>query len=260
MGNVLAVAAAAGILLFAFFTGHQTATMQEKDNQAYSPLQTIQQINNKMTENKIRTNRWHIYSRSEGTETLSRKEMDSFTESYMDELDMFTWSKAGQEHGNKVWEGKRTDIHSNVTERMVLTSIRVAKNEYRAYHAYDASMLPISPDGKSAFSLLFDTQQSPEWMKHSEFFVRAEGIGTGDKAASLETWGQEIADTFTATVTEHLNEPTFVSLSANTPLWDGGFETDGGPMNLQIALRAAQDGMGGKTTVTIGTPIITAEY
>ncbi|WP_171051754.1 YwmB family TATA-box binding protein [Alteribacter natronophilus] len=258
MGKVTVLSAAAAVVLFIFFTGSQTAVMEE-NSEAVSPLQTIQHINHTMAENNIRTSRWHIYSRHEGTETMSHAEMDLFTEAYMNGLDMFTWSKVGQDHENVVWEGKRTDIHSTVTERLVLSSIRVAKDEYRAYHAYDASMLPSTSDEKSAFSLLFETGTSPEWMKHSEYFVRAEGNGKGNGSAA-ETWGLEIADTFSAKIIEHLTEPSFVSLSANTPLWDNGIETGGETMNLQIALRATQDGLGGKTTVTIGTPIITAEY
>ncbi|MCD8502193.1 MAG: YwmB family TATA-box binding protein [Bacillaceae bacterium] len=51
---------------------------------------------------------------------------------------------------------------------------------------------------------------------------------------------------------------TFISLSAYTELWDTYIITNQKKMNLQVALR--NTGMGGETTITIGTPIITVEY
>lgn len=57
---------------------------------------------------------------------------------------------------------------------------------------------------------------------------------------------------------ESLNEQRFVSISGFTNDWDHSIKTKNGKMNIQISLRSA--GMGERTTVTVGTPIITTEY
>lgn len=63
---------------------------------------------------------------------------------------------------------------------------------------------------------------------------------------------------FQAKPIEQLQEQDFLSVSAKTPIWEDYIPTSEDEMNIQIALRS--DGMGAKTTVVIGTPIITSEY
>lgn len=66
-------------------------------------------------------------------------------------------------------------------------------------------------------------------------------------------------------ITEKLNVQTltstkendFVTLSGYTEHWEQAIPAGDNPMNLQLAART---GLGGETTITIGTPIITTEY
>ncbi|MFE7063695.1 YwmB family TATA-box binding protein [Sutcliffiella sp. NPDC057660] len=85
---------------------------------------------------------------------------------------------------------------------------------------------------------------------------------TGDFSDKIEGGLQNttniLLDAFSARVIEELNEDTFVSVSAYTELWNNVLPTQHGKMNLQIGLR--KQGLGDKTTVIVGTPIITVEY
>ncbi|PTX62531.1 TATA-box binding protein [Melghirimyces profundicolus] len=57
---------------------------------------------------------------------------------------------------------------------------------------------------------------------------------------------------------ESMHAERTVSVSAYTPLFNGGLQTRGGTMNVQVA---AKDGHGdGEVVLTLGTPIITIEY
>ncbi|UFT98934.1 YwmB family TATA-box binding protein [Radiobacillus kanasensis] len=56
---------------------------------------------------------------------------------------------------------------------------------------------------------------------------------------------------------ENMKENDFEVLSGYTPHWNSSIPITDGPMNVQVAART---GLGGKTTITIGTPIITTEY
>ncbi|WP_186576602.1 YwmB family TATA-box binding protein [Aquibacillus kalidii] len=56
---------------------------------------------------------------------------------------------------------------------------------------------------------------------------------------------------------DNIKEDDFTVLSGTTPLWESAIPTSDGAMNVQMA---AREGLGGKTTITIGTPIITTEY
>ena len=57
---------------------------------------------------------------------------------------------------------------------------------------------------------------------------------------------------------EKLEETSFISASAYTPLFQESIEGTSGAMNLQVGIR--EEGLGGKTTLVVGTPIITIEY
>ncbi|WP_053073768.1 YwmB family TATA-box binding protein [Bacillus sp. LL01] len=84
----------------------------------------------------------------------------------------------------------------------------------------------------------------------------------GDFSAKMEGGLQNttniLLDSFSAQIVEEIQEDTFVSVSAYTEAWNNVLPTQQGKMNLQIGLRT--QGMGDKTTVIVGTPIITVEY
>ncbi|MBM7551745.1 YwmB family TATA-box binding protein [Thalassobacillus pellis] len=56
---------------------------------------------------------------------------------------------------------------------------------------------------------------------------------------------------------ETIEEADFTSISGYTEKWGQKIPLPAGPMNVQFA---AREGLGAKTTITIGTPIITSEY
>lgn len=69
---------------------------------------------------------------------------------------------------------------------------------------------------------------------------------------------KQLLTAFNAQQIESLMEESFVSVSAYTGLWEEALSSQQQEMNLQIALR--KTGMGGQTTLVVGTPIITSEY
>ncbi|SEA68861.1 TATA-box binding [Thalassobacillus cyri] len=56
---------------------------------------------------------------------------------------------------------------------------------------------------------------------------------------------------------EMIDETDFKSISGYTPEWEQTIPLPAGAMNVQFAVRK---GLGAKTNITIGTPIITSEY
>ncbi|WP_312109606.1 YwmB family TATA-box binding protein [Brevibacillus reuszeri] len=67
-----------------------------------------------------------------------------------------------------------------------------------------------------------------------------------------------IFSTLQATELERLQDETVVSISGHTPMWEPFIALNGQKMNLQVATH--RDSSNAGTWVTIGTPIITAEY
>ncbi|HWO98815.1 MAG TPA: YwmB family TATA-box binding protein, partial [Bacillus sp. (in: firmicutes)] len=69
---------------------------------------------------------------------------------------------------------------------------------------------------------------------------------------------RQLLNEFRAEPRESLVEESFVSMSAYTEMWEEALPTEQHRMNLQIGMRKM--GMGGETTLVVGTPIITSEY
>jgi hypothetical protein len=71
----------------------------------------------------------------------------------------------------------------------------------------------------------------------------------------VPTIASDLMEIFDAKEIEALKEDNFMSVSANSPMFSDSIGRD---MNLQIGIRS--EGLGGKTTIVVGTPIITIEY
>ncbi|MFD1020110.1 YwmB family TATA-box binding protein [Thalassobacillus hwangdonensis] len=68
---------------------------------------------------------------------------------------------------------------------------------------------------------------------------------------------QNLEDLLNIETIEHISENDFTSISGYTELWEESIPLLDRPMNIQFGVR---EGLGTGTIITIGTPIITAEY
>lgn len=68
----------------------------------------------------------------------------------------------------------------------------------------------------------------------------------------------DVLTAFKAEELESLQEGNFISTSAHSPLISSIIKNNGDAMNLQIGVR--NQGLGTKTSLVVGTPIITTEY
>ena len=80
----------------------------------------------------------------------------------------------------------------------------------------------------------------------------------GKIKSSLSSRINGMLTAFKADEIESSRENSFISVSASSSLFAETLETNHDNMNLQLAVRA--QGLGSKTTLVVGTPIITIEY
>jgi hypothetical protein len=76
--------------------------------------------------------------------------------------------------------------------------------------------------------------------------------------SALPVYKTKLLKAFQAEEVEGLEEESFISTSAVSPLFDNSLSNDH-EMNMQLGLRKT-DRLGAKTTLVVGTPIITIEY
>ena len=81
----------------------------------------------------------------------------------------------------------------------------------------------------------------------------------GDKMSkSVSEHVKPLLQAFQAQEIESLKEDSFISTTAYSPLFGETIQTMTDEINLQLGVR--KQGLGGKTTIVVGTPIITVEY
>ncbi|WP_366164056.1 YwmB family TATA-box binding protein [Bacillus infantis] len=157
------------------------------------------------------------------------------------------------------------------------------KAEYSAVFQADGNkkesikILSTLTNGKAHTYLIYEAT-GHGWGKETETFLKEElsdklsdifrGNATifscikgefGDKMKkTLPDNVNELMKAFDAKEIESLKESSFISASAYSPMFAGSIESNNDEMNLQIGLRT--QGLGGKTTLVVGTPIITIEY
>lgn len=199
---------------------------------------------------------WSIYERQE----IAISDLSAFKQKLSELKKIYPQFQWEMHSNQEIWKATAThfqkDLHLQEKIQLISTHTNASKISYLLYE--------VKVDGWN--------QQ--KWVEITESLVRTtskifnESVKKyscvkghfGDKMISgLHQQTKAILQEFDATEIEKLSEGSFTSVSAYTENWKNVLPTKNHKkMNLQIALRKAE--LGGKTTVVVGTPIITTEY
>ncbi|WP_226527965.1 YwmB family TATA-box binding protein [Metabacillus niabensis] len=228
-------------IIFSLVANHIVAL----ENQ--SKLATIAE---RMENENVEISKWSLYSKK-FVENKSIQELKQMTKQYR----QYTWTYKHEDNVFKaigVYENKE----KNITEKLqfLATLTNDLEQSYILYEVIGVGTNRNWNDMDKYF-----TQRSFDiFQENPTIYACIEGM-VGDKMEEvLNETMVELLTAFNAKPIEELTEQDFLSVSAKTSLWEDYIPTKEDKMNIQIALRS--DGMGDKTTVVIGTPIITSEY
>jgi hypothetical protein len=144
----------------------------------------------------------------------------------------------------------------NVSEKLqILTTL--TNNHSNSYILYEVKGEG-SQSNWNKVNEYFNNQSFDIFRENVTTFACVNGLIDDKIKVGLYQKSNDLLNEFEAKPVEHLQEQDFLSVSAKTPIWEDFIPTNNDEMNIQIAMRT--DGMGDKTTVVIGTPIITSEY
>ncbi|MBS2771320.1 YwmB family TATA-box binding protein [Anoxybacillus rupiensis] len=218
------------------------------------PLQEIRTMAHVLQENGASIQQWTIYTR----EYAQVIENDSAFLKKANELKKkfpaFRWVMESDQHVQKV---TGTYEHSSMQEKIQLVTT-VANEKPQTYILYELKGFGWSEQVWEKISSTIRQKSSKLFMKQPVFFSCVKGEFNDKMEGVLLKQAYHLLHEFNATPVEALKEGTFVSVSAYTGQWENVLPTKTHPMNIQLALR--QTGLGGQTTVVVGTPIITIEY
>ncbi|MFV8826347.1 YwmB family TATA-box binding protein [Alkalihalobacterium sp. APHAB7] len=205
-----------------------------------------------MEEQEVQIENWRLYTRGTGKEVKDIHEYEEELQQMMASEQNFQWDlKDWKQHEH--WKVTGT----NGVEQLTVLAYPL-EEQYSMYLIYEW-MGTGYPQDVEAITSFFLKRLDQLYVETPTVFTTVSGNHEEIKPSSMYDFGSELVKSFSAEKVEELKEETFISISAYNKQWEDSLDTNGNNMNLQVALR--QDPrLGAKTTITIGTPIITTEY
>ncbi len=205
-----------------------------------------------MEEQAVQIEDWRLYTRGPGIEVASIDEYEEKLNELMTSQQSFQWETSNWKH-NEHWKVTGT------TEFEQLTVLAYPLEEHYSMYLIYEFMGKGKPQDVETITSLFQERLDQLYVETPTVFTTVTGHRDELLQRSMYEFGSEIIKKFSAEKVEELKEETFVSISAYNRQWVHSIDTNGNNMNLQVALRQDPT-LGAKTTITIGTPIITTEY
>ncbi|MGN7175501.1 hypothetical protein BK139_04590 [Paenibacillus sp. FSL R5-0490] len=196
---------------------------------------------------------WTLHAR-EKMESQNLQEVKAFTNDLQSQYPDWEWSFQKTE---KSWEAKAIIKQTDAQSETVKILSTPTKGQVQTYVIYEAKGQGWKQE-QSKLAAELNSKISDIFRGNATIFSCIQGEFNGKINKSLPDTASQLLDAFNATEIEALKEDQFISASANSPLFGESIETNGNEMNMQLGLRT--NGMGAKTNIVIGTPIIMIEY
>lgn len=235
------------------FLLHSYQVIHAQEMKSFSKLSEIKHA---MDQSNINVKNWSLYTKGS---IGFVKDVNGYRQKaalLKNAAEGFKWSRLNTNEHFKI-TGVRISPSGRIKERLTLVAYP-QKGKLATYLVYAAKGKGWNKVQVQQFARMYQDRVATYFQGKSSTFSCISGIHNGTMDFGLYKQALRLMTTFSAVPVEQLKEETFVSISAYTKHWDEKINTAHKAMNLQIAIR--NQGMGGQTAVTIGTPIITSEY
>ncbi|SFC22219.1 TATA-box binding [Bacillus sp. OV322] len=197
---------------------------------------------------------WSVYARERMKGIATESEFNHEVEKLKKISPDFQWKKEGDKQS---WKASATFEHveNGLVESINLMTTHGKTNQV-TYIIYEVKGSVWKKDYASFLKTPFQKRIHDIFRGNPSIFscVKGHFSDTIDKVLPLEI--TRLLDLFQAKEIEHVKEQNFISVTGHTNVFEQSLTSE--HMNLQLALRT--EGLGGKTSFTVGTPIITFEY
>ncbi|MBT2690538.1 YwmB family TATA-box binding protein [Bacillus sp. ISL-47] len=197
---------------------------------------------------------WSLHAREKMEGFQSLQEVKAFTDELQQKYPDWEWSFQTTKSS---WEATAVVEDSKTQSETVKILSTPTKGQVQTYVIYEAKGQGWEKEEQSLATTL-NSKISDIFRGNATIFSCIQGEFNGKINKSLPDTVNQLLAAFKAKEIEALKEDQFISTSAYSPLLGESIETNGKEMNMQLGLRTK--GMGAKTTIVIGTPIITIEY
>ncbi|QCJ44821.1 hypothetical protein FAY30_24695 [Bacillus sp. S3] len=198
---------------------------------------------------------WSFYAREHVTELKSVQEVQEYARRLQEKFPDWEWSETNTSQKWEVTAVSPTKHHKEMLQIMATHT----KQPVSAYIVYSVSGNEWNKAEEAYFtSNELKSRLSDIFRGKPTVFSCMKGVFSDKIDTALPIAVESLLSGFNAEEIEALKEETFMSVSATSPMFTGFIDNQKNNMNLQIGIRS--EGLGAKTTVVVGTPIITIEY
>ncbi|MBT2678641.1 YwmB family TATA-box binding protein [Bacillus sp. ISL-35] len=228
-----------GIIGFIVFQAGNKTTVADADHE----IKTLASV---LQDEDILITGWSLYAR----ETLEQENVESLVKDLKVQLPEWTWS------GHN---GELTAVmnSSEIQEKIKIVSTDT-KGPIHTYVMYEVRGQHWNKNTETFLNKNLPGRIFDIFRGNATTFSCVEGEINGKIKSALPVYKSKLLKAFNAREVEGLAEGSFISSSAVSPLFDKTLSNEH-EMNMQLGLRKTER-LGAKTTVVVGTPIITIEY
>jgi len=192
---------------------------------------------------------WKVYSKENLGAVSNLQELEELVQKIGKQSKITDWRYEKVENHHYKITGQ---LHQETSRKLTIIVFGIFNNK-----GYDVSVNQVV-EGQTNFDnkplKLLDLSQTG---KAEVFYTFTASRTGGYETAEMLEMVQKYMSQLSAKEVEKLVEKNFVSISAYSPNLNNSLSLEGNrKMNLQVAMRSLDN----KTTITIGSPIITTEY
>ncbi|MEH7119927.1 YwmB family TATA-box binding protein [Neobacillus vireti] len=199
---------------------------------------------------------WSFYAREHLTGMSSMEEVQDYAKKLQQKFPDWKWSVTNT---SQKWQVTAISPTSKHHQEMLQVMSSNTKQPVNAYIVYSVRGSEWNKAAEGFFTTKkFRNRLSDIFRGEPTVFSCMKGVFSDKMDTALAEKTGRIMSDFNAKEIEALKEENFMSVSASSPMFTGSIDHKLNNMNLQIGLRS--EGLGGETTIVVGTPIITIEY
>ncbi|TYR80161.1 hypothetical protein FZC66_13605 [Priestia megaterium] len=221
---------------------------------AQGATSTLEKLVYVLNKEDVLVSEWSLYTREELSAITDQSSFQSKINLLKNQVRGFDWEVKREKD---VWKAIGVKKQKAVNEVIMLTHT-VDEKESGGYISYQVTGQGLQEKETNYVEKVFQDNYEQLFLTKPLIFSCVKGKVNDKMESVLSVQIQDLLRAFNAQPIESLVEESFTSVSAYTEMWEEALSTQQQEMNLQIALR--KTGMGGQTTLVVGTPIITSEY
>ncbi|SDN03671.1 YwmB family TATA-box binding protein [Bacillus sp. OK048] len=196
---------------------------------------------------------WSFYAREHLVDLKTEKEVQEYVKELEAQFPDWDWSTSETSDNWEITAISPTSKHHTEMLQIMATHTKQPVNAYIVYRVTGDEW---NKEMESFFTNAhFKNRLSDIFRGNPTIFSSMKGSISDKIDMALPNVANDLLKSFDGKKIEALEEEMFMSVSANSPMFSDSIARD---MNLQIGIRS--EGLGARTTIVVGTPIITIEY